>query len=110
MTRSAQFALRGTLAALAVALAPFSARAEIDLEATWRPPTYDEVRTDVATWSRDADLPPSAAERIKQLWPDKAPVKSGEADLLDRLAETFAAVYPDAQRLVDACRADYSGP
>jgi hypothetical protein len=91
-----------------------SARAEIDLEPTWQLPTYSTVRELVDEWVDEVQPANKATEHIEELWPeasgDEAADATAELDLLDRLAETIAAVDERAAELIRLCRADYSGP
>lgn len=103
-----------TLPIVAVAASQQSARAEIDFEPTWQLPKYSDVRKQVDEWVDQVQPPNEATERVEELWPEATGDGGAEADveldLLDRLAETIAAVDERAAELVRLCRADYAGP
>lgn len=86
------------------------ARAEIEFEATWQLPRYNDVRDQVNAWVGKLKASREVADKIEELWPDRATNDAGVADMLDRCAESFAAADPRAADLVKTCRADYSGP
>ncbi len=93
-----------------VATTPRAAHAEIEFEATWQIPGYDAVQAVVDVWIDDAQPPSDAVARLDALWPDAAANLAADLELLDRVAESFAAVDPRAAELVRRCRADYQGP
>src|SRR5262245_45993912 len=86
------------VAAAAIAISTHGrAHAEIEFEATWQPPTYAAVRAEVEVWLDKADASEIAAAEVRDLWPEQlaeAGDSDGELDLLDRVAESFAAVDP----------------
>jgi hypothetical protein len=102
--------MRAFVAGMVSALALPMAFATIDLEPTWRPPTYERTRDDILAWRRDGSFSDKIDEQLNDLWPEKAPGEGDQRDLLERVVESFAAAYPEARALVDACRADYAGP
>ena len=110
MTSARRLAMRTVLTLAVSALALPWAAGAVDLEPTWRPPTYERMRDDMLAWKRDGSFAAPMEGQLARLWPERAPGKSDGRDLLERVAESFAVVYPEARKLVDACRADYSGP
>jgi hypothetical protein len=96
------------IAAAALALAASRGLgAAVDFEPSWRAPAYNAVREDVLRWLDDADLPADKTGEVERLWPAEAPAA---ANLLDRLAESFALAQPSAAELVRRCQAAYEGP
>ncbi len=95
---------------LALALPAAAAYANVDFPPSWQPPTYEQVRGEVSTWRGEGGFSPEVAAQVTKLWPVRRPPPASESDLLDRLAQTFAAVYPQAEQLVRSCEADYAGP
>jgi hypothetical protein len=92
------------LAAL-LATAPFiSARAADDLarRASWSPLAAQDVKARLHAWLAERDLDPQSQAAVEALWPDGADVPADS--LLDHLATTFAAVFPDTKPLVNLCR------
>jgi hypothetical protein len=110
MTSARHIQMRAWLAALVGAVAPAVAFATIDLEPSWRPPTYERARDDVMSWRDQSNFADKIDEQLSDLWPEKSPDEADQRDLLERVVEGFAAAYPQARALVDACRADYAGP
>lgn len=95
------------------------ARAEIEFEATWQPPTYDSVRAAVDKWVDELQPASDVVTTIDALWPDAPKVdgadpntnaNAADLELLDRIAASIAAADPRAAELVRVCRADYAGP
>jgi hypothetical protein len=95
---------------LGAAMLAVSAYGEIAFEPTWKAPAYGDLRRDVLDWMDDANLPADISEKIDRLWPEELDQHGDELELLDRLAETFAAADPHAADLARVCRADYNGP
>ncbi len=87
-----------------------SARAEIIFEASWEVPQYDQVRTTMLAWLDSVEVEAAIDFQARSLWPAGNLRASDGAALLDRAAETFALVDPQAKTLVDACNAVYEGP
>jgi hypothetical protein len=102
------------LAIVAATASQQSVRAEIDFEPTWQLPQYSDVRELVDQWVDDVQPTNEVTQRVDELWPeesgDEGADATAELDLLDRLAETMAAVDERAAELVRLCRADYAGP
>jgi hypothetical protein len=101
---------RGLILALVLAVTPRAARAEIKFEATWQPPTYESTRAQVQGWLDNASADDDARAAVQELWPKNDPADARGFDLLDRVAESLAAVDKRAAELVAACRTDYLGP
>jgi hypothetical protein len=87
-----------------------SLRAEVTFEPTWQPAAYDSVRADVLKWLKEASVGDDAVEKIRDLWPDAAPVEATAATLLDRVADSFALASADANELVRRCSRPYESP
>jgi hypothetical protein len=106
--------LATALSFIALSASQQPARAEIDFEPTWQLPHYAHVRELVDEWVDEVQPTNEVTERIDELWPeasdDEGADATAEQELLDRLAETIAAVDKRAAELVRLCRADYAGP
>ncbi len=87
-----------------------SACAEVTFEASWEPPSYDQVRSQILTCLDKADLEDEVDFQARSLWPAGNLRSSDGAALLDRAVETFSLVDPQAKALSDACNAPYEGP
>jgi hypothetical protein len=86
------------------------ARAEIDFDPTWHPPTYDEVRTAVLEAVEATDPTDEQRDEVQALWPNDETAGGDRSQWLDRAASSLALVDPRAAELVSVCRADYRGP
>jgi hypothetical protein len=86
------------------------ARGEIDFDPTWRPPTYDDVRTAVLEAVDETDPTDEQRAEVQALWPNDETAGGASSQWLDRVAASFALVDPRAEALVEVCRADYRGP
>jgi hypothetical protein len=70
-------------------------------EPSWKLPAADEVRTKVFNWLDDAELDPEARQKAEALWaPGQPAVALSQAELLELVIETIAAVDPNAEQLV----------
>jgi hypothetical protein len=96
--------------ACTVALGANVAWGQIDFEPSWKPTSYDSVRSDVRNWLRDANLSDEVAEKVRELWPATAPEESSAVPLLDRTVDAFAAELSEAAELRGACQTAYEGP
>lgn len=83
------------------------ASAAIDFSPTWRIPTYQEVRSQVKDWLAAAEV--NEQTRLAASW-HWEPVANGDREILDRLVDTFAAAYPQANQLRKACHESFGGP
>jgi hypothetical protein len=104
--------MAGAAAALTFigALAAAPARAEIEFEATWQPPTYAAIRAEVTDWLAGAEADANAAAAVRALWPEKLATDGARLDMLDRVAESLALVDLRSAELVAACRRNFEGP
>jgi hypothetical protein len=91
MTKAHRYAMTAVLALASSSLTLSLAFGAVDLEPTWRPPTYHRMRDDMLAWKRDGKFAASIDEQLAQLWPESSP---DQRDLLERVAESFAAAYP----------------
>jgi hypothetical protein len=109
---AANFVLGGAAALcfLVAGMAPQRAHAEIAFEPSWEAPTYESIRTATLTWLDDAKLNDEEADKVRELWPKKAPADATAGTLLDRVAESLAFNSPEARALVGQCRRPYEGP
>jgi hypothetical protein len=102
-------AVAAALPLAVVAACTDAARGELEFEASWQPPSYDDVRDRVDLWADAIQPENDVAAKIEPLWPDR--LRGDERlELLDRVAESFAAADDRAAALVRTCRADYEGP
>lgn len=95
------------LAFVFVACTARRASCEVQFEPTWKPPTVVEVRSQVLQWAEAADLDEQARLAVAWNW-DAA--RGQDENLLDRLASTFAAAYPQAAELRRQCSQPFVGP
>jgi hypothetical protein len=82
-------------------------RADFNFEPSWKPADYSSIRTEVKAWQVEANV--ESDGQLAKLWPTK-PETGDTTPLLDRLAQSFSAVYPEAADLVRHCGAPYQGP
>lgn len=82
---------------LAAAAAPADPLAPLP---TLKPPSLEELRRQVQAWLDDRQASDAQRAKVAALWPDHLSPRGSE--LLDRLAETFAAADDRARALVDA--------
>ena len=93
-----------------VALSAHRAFGQIEFEPSWKPPTYDAVRSDVLDWLKAAESGDETAAEIRRLWPAEAPIEAGSAGLLDRVVDSLALGLPLAAELRQRCQSQYAGP
>ncbi|NOZ40029.1 MAG: hypothetical protein GXP24_07375 [Planctomycetes bacterium] len=86
------------------------AQAEITFEASWKLPSYEQVRAQMLTWLDGANLNQEDDFQAHSLWPAGNLRASDGSALLDRAVETFALVEPRAKALLDACNAPHKDP
>jgi hypothetical protein len=84
-------------------------RGDFEFEPSWQPPDYAAVRAEIKQWQDEANVDEQAEARLSDLWP-AAQDEEEPAPLLDRLAKSFAIVYPEAADLIRHCSAPYQGP
>jgi len=102
MTKRTTYMLAIVIACGAVAPA---AAAEGEAAKNWTEPTADDIRPALDDWLAEQRLDDATRAKVDALWPAEAtPVKG--AELFDRLIATVALVDPEAQELVDFCRAE----
>ena len=96
--------------AAAMLLAASAVRAEVDLDPSWKIPSYDDVRGQVDAWVKEAGVDQQGQLAAAWHWnPQNRPTRE-QFDLLDRLVDTFAAAYPNAAALRRQCSETYVGP
>lgn len=89
---------------------PNLSHGEIAFEASWELRSYDQVRGQILAWLDQQQLDEKISFEARSLWP-AGNLRAGDGTaLLQRTAETFALVSPDAKSLVDACNVEYAGP
>jgi hypothetical protein len=93
-----------------VVVAPTNVRAAIAFEPPWQAPSYEEARGQVLKWLDASDVDDDAAEKVRDLWPEKTPADATAGTLLDRVAQSFALTSEDAAQLVSLCSRPYDGP
>ncbi len=101
--------LRGMLTALVLAVSWHvpSVRAELTFEASWQPPSYEQVRKEMLQWIDEATLEPETAFAARAMWP-VGNLRAGDGTaLLERAMETFTLVDPRAQELFEACNSQF---
>jgi hypothetical protein len=76
---------------------------ELGRRATWSQPTPAQVKTAVEKYLEGKTLDAAAQAKIDALWPAELPAMSN-AELLQQVAATFAAVDPQAGEVVQFCR------
>jgi hypothetical protein len=107
-------ASRRIISAATIAVVAFaavrSACADVELDASWQAPSYDDVREDVLSWLDESDAPTAIARQVRELWPSEAPAAESEISLLDRLVDTLAVAWPEAGELRERCQSGYVGP
>ena len=102
------FHLVGGMWAVCAALG--SVQGEITFEPSWDMPRYADVRQQVHRWIDGSRYEAEKAAVARSFWPSVDLRDADGANLLQRAAETFAAVDERARALVDACSRQYVGP
>ncbi len=98
------------LIACAALLPAARAHSEVTFAPSWEMPTYETVRGNVLQWLDEVQPTEEVRAEASSLWPS---VELRDADgtaLLQRVAETFAVVDPQAHELVRACNLKHAGP
>jgi hypothetical protein len=93
--------------AIACALSATIAVADQELErrASWRQPTFAEVKTQVDQWLASRPVDDAIRPQLEKLW-TPAGIPAADGDLLDRVVATVGLVEPAARGLLDLCRTD----
>lgn len=96
---AASFGMAGLVTAVLSATTALAVD-RFDELASWAPPPVSQVRAEVEGWLTDQPIDQGAREKIAALWPQDE-VDAAPDVLLERLAETFSYVHPEARRLVE---------
>jgi hypothetical protein len=75
----------------------------------WQPPPVETVKAQVLAWLNDQRADESAKAKVRELWASIPPSPT-EEELLERVANSFAAMDAKAERLIALCRRPRSNP
>jgi hypothetical protein len=91
-----------TIAILVAGGLPLRGADEFGPNPTWKPSSQPEVREQVLAWLKTSQLEPAEQDKIKAQWPAENDAATA-AELLVRLANSFAAADKRASQLVEFC-------
>jgi len=89
---------------------PGAAWGELSFAPSWELRAYGDVRSQLIEWLETSGADRSSQSQVRALWPEVQLRETRAAELLDRLAESFALVDPRASALVDACNRPIDSP